>query len=107
MGTIDCLVPLMLSASAVFAPEPTAVQAVAEVHDTAVRASCGVLCKSLHCDPFQRSTRDLPNTRPTAVQAFCDVHETPVRSLAKLGRISPVEARLHPPTPAVPPLEQG
>jgi hypothetical protein len=62
------------------------VHAVADQHVTAVRKTCGVLFKSLHLEPFQRSTNDFPNVAPTAMHAFADTHDTPFREFATLGR---------------------
>src|SRR5215471_4822125 len=65
---------------------PTAVQAVADAHDTPPRvlpcAGLGV-CWIDHVVPFQRSASVpvavLAEELPTAVQALADVHDTPCR----------------------------
>jgi hypothetical protein len=91
IGWTAQLVPFQRSArffiEAVF---PTAVQADAEVHETATRAS-PVLAEvgavwALHLVPFQPSVivpvglPELSTAMPTAMQALADGHETPVRN---------------------------
>src|ERR1700722_14739117 len=87
---IDHVVPFQRSASVtVVVPleeSPTAVQALADVHDTPYRkvndapAGLGV-CWIDHLVPFQRSasvTVVVPlEESPTAVQALADAHDTP------------------------------
>lgn len=94
VGWIDQLVPFHLSASVTptvstlpMPDDPTAVHAVADVHDTASNTLCvaplgfGVLW-IVHTDPFQRSASvtgvpTLFHDSPTAVQLVGDRHETP------------------------------
>jgi hypothetical protein len=63
---------------------PTAVHAVAEVHDTPCReplvpplGSGG--CIALQLKPSQRSAKSTSPEDPTAMHAVADVHETPFR----------------------------
>ncbi len=71
-------------------PLPTAVQAVADVHDTPARemprtapegAAVGWIVQLV---PSQTSASALPSAKPlpTAVQAVADVHDTPDRVLS-------------------------
>jgi hypothetical protein len=91
---IDHLVPFQRSTSAPAISEPkgkknpTAVHAIADVHDTPIRwlgepsgrkLGLGV-CRTDHRRPFQRSANvPLPVPSPTAMQAALETHETPWR----------------------------
>jgi hypothetical protein len=79
---------------------PTAVQAVAEVHETppnelpSVLGAGGVDSTDQEV-PSQRSTSargsyPLGEVYPTAVQAVVDVHDTPLSTLTRSGRLGMV-----------------
>jgi hypothetical protein len=73
-------------------PSPTAVQTVAEVHETPVRnqpcISVGVgTCWVFQLVPFQRSARSPEAVLPTAVQAEADVHETAPKKYPELFEV--------------------
>lgn len=80
--------PSRRSASSFSAPElaaklPTAMQWLADVHDTPFRATfvapAGVaILRLAQCDPFQRSAWRPPPNRPTAVHDVPDAHDTPL-----------------------------
>jgi hypothetical protein len=79
---IDQLLPSQRSANVgdENAPDPTAVHAVLEVHDTPFswlpsKLGLGVLW-IVQLVPFQTSANALPEN-PTASQAVADVHDTP------------------------------
>jgi hypothetical protein len=92
--TADCtvqVVPFQRSASSPISVVPTAVQAEAEVHETAFNVYPG-LCElgdgcRVHVVPSHRSAtvpsglNELSATPPTAVHAFAEVHDTPFREL--------------------------
>jgi hypothetical protein len=93
--SIDQLAPFQRSANDTVSRvelelEPTAVQAVADVHETELRRSPPVGLGVLWIDqsvPFQRSANvaSLPTRlkeSPTAVQAVLDVHDTPTSWLS-------------------------
>jgi hypothetical protein len=71
--------PFQCSASAPELVFPTAVHAVADVHETAERAPPAGVRWTAHLLPFQRSARAPESVRPTAVHAAADVHETAER----------------------------
>lgn len=95
VGWVDHLPPSQRSANVANwpfgpGPYPTATQAVADAHDTALRPlgpSSGVGWSD-HLDPFHRATvvptpkkETSPSVKgppPTAVHAFSDVHDTPL-----------------------------
>jgi hypothetical protein len=71
---------------------PTAVQEVAEVHETPPRplpaAPAGVgTCWTLHLVPSQRSAREPAGVFPTAVQAAAEVHETAFKTYPWLWEV--------------------
>jgi hypothetical protein len=85
------LVPFNRSARSFVAVPPTAVQAEAEVQETALKASPGLVkvgvCWMCQAWPFQRSAivpTGLPELSkpaiPTAMQLEAEVHDTPVRN---------------------------
>jgi hypothetical protein len=92
--TADCTVHVVPSHRSASSPEsvfPTAVQAEAEVHETAFRVYPVLAVVGdgwmLHVAPFHSSAtvpsalNELSNEPPTAVHAVADVYETPVRKL--------------------------
>jgi len=91
LGTIDHLVPFHDSTSAL-PDSPTAVQALADTHDTPLRKPPWPLFPGGTTDqlvPFQDSISLLTPVcvnDPTAVQALADTHDTPARPfLCPLG----------------------
>ena len=98
VGSIAQVVPSQRSTSVASSPEPvegdpTAVQALMDVHDTPLSRLLGApawlgVGWIDQLVPFQRSTRDRPAGRldqvenvPTAVQALAEVHDTPLSEL--------------------------
>jgi hypothetical protein len=91
---VDCIdqpVPFQAAANAPARPWPTAVQAVADEHDTPSSWPAPVLGFGVvwidQVVPFQRSANvpwPPPGSEwsPTAVQAVADVHDTPLSWLA-------------------------
>jgi hypothetical protein len=83
LGTTDHAVPFQDSTS-VFSPaldrvQPTAVQAVADTHQTPSRTPLTFGLGTIdHLVPFHDSTSAPPDS-PTAVQALADTHDTPLR----------------------------
>ena len=77
IGTIDSVGPFMRADSRELPTRPIAVQIVAEVHDTALRLSCGTLFRTFQREPLKRSINDRFRACPTAVQAVLDGHEMP------------------------------
>ena len=64
---------------------PVAVQAPAEVQDTASRTLEGWglgVCRTVHAVPSHASASVLPWEDPTAVQALAEVQDTPFRALS-------------------------
>ena len=67
---------------------PVAVQALAEVHDTASRTLEGWglgVCRIVHAVPSHASASVLPPEDPTAVHTLAEVHDTPFRALRLAG----------------------
>ncbi len=89
--------------------EPTAVHAVADVHDTALmRPPPMRLGVDDQLVPFQRSADSPPGPTPTAVQAVAEVHDTALRlvvvglGVVWIDQLVPFQASTSvPPVPAL------